>query len=497
MEGKILGWISAIGMFALLISGCTVTPEVLTEGEIHLRATQDLHNMIQEQEPVTGPIDLYEAMARALKYNLDVKVEVMKNMLAHQQLDLSHYDLLPRVVANARYDVRSNFGGGKSQSLLTGQTSLEPSTGSERGVFSADLALSWDVLDFGLSYILAQQAADDFLTAEEEKRRVANRVMQEVRGAYWEAVSAERVLERLRLLGNGVQVALKQSRMIWERRLDSPLSSLQYQRELLATKGEIQKLYEKLSVAKIRLASLMNIQTGESYQLVAPEKPEALPALKVNFEDWEYKALLNRPELRVLDYRKRINAKETKAALLELMPNLNFNVGGNYNSNKFLFHSNWLTYGTRVSWNLLNVFRQPARLKVIEAQEKVLDTQRLAMSMTILAQVHVSVARYAAIREKVVTAQQSYETQNQIMQQIRREWKVSRTSGQSLLREDMNTLLAELRYESSLTELQIAYADVLAAVGEDLLPVSIKKRSVQALTGALRTRWESLKELKG
>jgi len=83
------------------------------------------------------------------------------------------------------------------------------------------------------------------------------------------------------------------------------------------------------------------------------------------------------------------------------------------------------------------------------------------------------------------------------MEQIRREWKVSRTSGQSLLREDMNTLLAELRYESSLTELQLAYADMLAAVGEDLLPVSIKKRSVQALTGALRTRWESLKELKG
>ena len=497
MEGKNLGWISAIGMVVLLISGCTVTPELLTEAEIQSRVNQDLHNLIQEQEPINGAIDLYEAMARALKYNLDVKVEVMKNMLAHQQLDLSHYDLLPRVAANAGYDGRSNFSGGISQSLLTGQTSLEPSTGTEKNVFDAELTLSWDVLDFGLSYILAQQAGDDLLAAEEEKRRVANRVMQEVRAAYWQAVSAERVLERIRILGKWVRLSLKNSRMARERRLDSPLVSLKYERDLLSTKSEIQKLYEKLSVAKINLASLMNLEPGKSYQLVTPGRQEDLPALQVNLENWEYKALLNRPELRVLDYQKRINAKETKAALLELMPSLNLSVGGNYSSNKFLFHNNWLSYGTRVSWNLLNIFRQPARLKVIEAQEKVLDTQRLAMTMTIMAQVHVGVARYAAMQAEVATAGQYYETQDQIMEQIRREWKVSRTGGQFLLRENVSTLLAELRYESALAELQITYADLLAAVGEDLVPVEIKRRSVQALAGALRTRWESLKQLQG
>jgi len=450
MEGKNLGWISTIVVFVLLISGCTVTPELLTEAEIQSRVNQDLHNLIQEQEPINGAIDLYEAMARALKYNLDVKVEVMKNMLAHQQLDLSHYDLLPRVAANAGYDGRSNSPGGISQSLLTGQTSLEPSTGTEKNVFDADLSLSWDVLDFGLSYILAQQAADDLLAAEEEKRRVANRIMQEVRAAYWQAVNAERVLERLRLLEDWVGSALKYSRMARERRLDSPLTTLEYERDLLATKGEIQKLYQKLSVAKIHLSSLMNLKTGESYGLVTPERREDLPKLKVNIEDWAYKALLNRPELRILDYQKRINAKETKAALLELMPNLNLSVGGNYSSNKFLFHNNWLSYGTRVSWNLLNMFRQPARFKVIDAQEKVLDTQRLAMTMTIMAQVHVGVARYTAMQAEVVTAQQYYDTQSKISEQMSRQWRVGRVSEQLLVRENVNALLAELRYKSPL-----------------------------------------------
>ena len=475
-KGNILGWFLAIGVFALVIAGCTVTPKPLTGSEIQSRVNQDLHTLLQVQEPVNRPIDLYEAMARALKYNLDVKVEVMKKMLARQQLDLSHYELLPRLAANAGYDGRSNYSGGISQSLLDGQVSLEPSTGSEKNVFNSDLTLSWDVLDFGLSYILAQQAADDLLVTEEEKRRVANRVMQEVRTAYWQAMSAERVLGRIRLLGSWVEKALRKSRKVRLRKLESPLTSLKYERELIATQSEIQKLYAKLSVAKIRLASLMNIQMGKSFKLATTERQEDLPAIKVKLENWEYKALLNRSELRVLDYKKRINAKETKAALLELMPSLNFDVGGNYSSNKFLFNNHWASYGARVSWNLLNIFRGPSRFKMIDAQEQVLDTQRLAMTMTIMAQVHVGLAQYTAMRAEAATAQQYYETQNQILGQTTREWRVSRISEQFLLRENVNTLLAELRYESSLAGLQIAFADLMAAGGGRLGAFGYKRK---------------------
>ena len=177
--------------------GCSVTPQVLTEEEITMRVSQDLQNLTKDQDPIKGPIDLYEAMARALSYNLDTKVEVMKTLLAHQQLDVSHYNMLPRLVSNAVYDRRDNFSGARSRSLLTGQTSLEPSTSADLGVFTTDLTLSWDILDFGLSYVRAQQAADDVLIAEEVKRRVANRVIREVRSAYWRAVSAKRILPKL------------------------------------------------------------------------------------------------------------------------------------------------------------------------------------------------------------------------------------------------------------------------------------------------------------
>lgn len=61
----------------LVLPGCAVSPAPLTETELSARAADHLGRVTAVQEPVVGAIDLYEAMARALKYNLDHRVEVM------------------------------------------------------------------------------------------------------------------------------------------------------------------------------------------------------------------------------------------------------------------------------------------------------------------------------------------------------------------------------------------------------------------------------------
>ncbi len=483
--------IAAAVPFVLSIVGCAVTPKVLTEAEIRSRVAQDMRALTEDQEPVRGAIDVYEAMARALKYNLDTRVELMQKMLAHQQLDLSHHSMLPRLVANGGYDRRSNFSGGRSQSLLTGQQSLEASTGSDRGVFTGDLSLSWDVLDFGLSYIRAKQAADDVLIAEEEKRRVANRVIQDVRTAYWRAVSADRVMAQLERLEEWVTKALENSKTIQRLKLNSPLAQLRYRRELINRKREIQKLNRELSTAKLQLAALMNLPPVEDYEHVIPDREAAMPKVNVRLEDMEQRALLNRPELRAVDYRKRINAKETKAAILELLPNLTLEAGKNYNSNSFLFHNHWLTYGAKVSWNLLNLFRQPIKLKTIEAQEKVLEAQSLALTMAVMTQVHVGAAQVAFTKQEWMTAKQYYETQGEITKQTRLIWLLNRLDEQRMISERVNLVVAQLRYDTARANVESGYASLWAAIGEDALPGSMAGQSVAELAEALEARWTS------
>ncbi|WP_443147644.1 TolC family protein [Nitrospira sp.] len=488
---KILVGLVVIGL-ALIGSGCAVLPTPLTQVEIQQRVQENLAQLTQFQEPVARPITLFEAMARALKYNLETRVQGLKEMVAHRQLDLAHYDMLPKVVADAAYNGRSNFAGASSQSLETGQQSLVSSTSSDKNIYTSNLALSWDVLDFGLSYVRAEQAADDVLIAEEDKRRIANRVIQDVRSAFWKAVGAERALGRLAFLQDWVTQALGEVHVIRERALADPLTSLQYERELLSAQREIQQLYQDLSLSRIHLAELMNLDPGEPYELAVPEHPPLVSKVEEKLEDLEYRALMNRPELRKVDYQKRINAKETKAAILELLPNLHVYMGGNYDSNNFLFHNNWLNYGAKVSWNLLNVFRHPVRLQVIDAQEKVLDMQSLALTMALMSQVHVSVAQYHAAMKDVATGKRYLDTQMAIADQVQRAWSLNRLSEHLVIREKMQGLVAELRYESALAKLEMAYANVLAAIGEDPFPTDITGDGVEELAVALQERWEWL-----
>lgn len=209
---------------ALIGSGCAIIPTPLTQNDIQQRVQEDLAQLTQYQEPVARPITLFEARARALKYNLETRVQGLKEMVAHRQLDLAHYDMLPKAVANAAYNGRSNFAGASSRSLETGQQSLVSSTSAQKDIFTSNLTLSWDVLDFGLSYVRAQQAADDVLIAEEDKRRIANRVIQDVRSAFWKAVGAERALGRLAFLQDWVTKALGEVHLIRERALADPLT---------------------------------------------------------------------------------------------------------------------------------------------------------------------------------------------------------------------------------------------------------------------------------
>ncbi len=479
-------------------SGCAIKPIPLTAEEVQSRVIEDRAVLTKDQERLTGPVDLYQAMARALKYNLDARVELMHKMLAQTQLDLSHYAMLPRLAANAGFDGRNNFPGGVAQSLITGRQVLEPFTSVERNIFSADLSLSWNVLDFGLSYIRAKQAADDVLIADEERRRVANRVMQDVRTAYWRAVSAERILPSLRLLDEWVKTALDKAQAVQDERLTTPLVPLQYKLDLLNTQRYIQQLFRELNTAKLQLTALINLPPEQENDLVlvVPERESQTLHLPPDMAVLEDRALQARPELRMIDYRRRINAREAHAAIVEMLPSLNLQVGGNYSSNTFLFNNHWAAYAARTSWNMLNLIRYPARAKTIEAQDKVLHTQNLALTMTIMSQVHVSVAQVAHAKKEVSTAALYFDTQSQIAEQTHVAWRTARLSEQAMLRERVAQVAAQLRYDAVEADLQTAWASLLAAIGEDVLPNDLEgEQNLSDLALQLRDRWARSKEL--
>jgi outer membrane protein TolC len=489
---RILVYLLKPTVLLMLMSGCSLIPVPLSQSEIEEQSRLDNDAVTFGQEEVTGPISLYEAIARALKYNLDFHLELQKKLLARRELELSRYEMLPTFVSNLGYGDRSNFSGASSRSLLTGDESLGVSTSSERRVYTADLKLSWNILDFGVSYMRARQAADSVLIAEEGKRKVINRIVQDVRSAYWKAVSSDRLIAKLEDLMTRVKAAIVESKEIEARKLERPLTALTYQRELIGIKRELEKLQRNLSLAKIQLAALMNLRPGQTYDLVIPDRSRAIRNVSFSPQMMEQMALENRSELRELIYKKRINAKETKVAVLNLLPGLNLDFSGNYSSNSFLFNNNWLNYGARISWNLLNILKLPATRRNIKAKEKVLDAERLAMSMAILTQVHVGIAQHEHAKREYRTAADYFDTQKKILEQIESARKVDSVKEQSVIREQMNTLVSEVKYDIAFADIENTYANLLGSVGIDPVPYNVDEDSIEALSDSLKKHFEAL-----
>src|SRR4051812_19647854 len=95
-------------LLCIALTGCAVAPQPFEAHQNKDRATDLIQRVAADQEPVTGPIDLYEAMARALKYNLDSRVELMSMALSQRELVLKSYDMLPKAVVSMDYAGRNN-----------------------------------------------------------------------------------------------------------------------------------------------------------------------------------------------------------------------------------------------------------------------------------------------------------------------------------------------------------------------------------------------------
>ena len=485
-------------ILALALGGCAVNPEPVGVDALAVRVGGVVDRAFAAQEPIGGAIDIYEAIARALKYNLDHRVEIMQQAVRSQELRLAHHQGLPALVAGGGYAGRDNTLASASESIVTGRQSLEPSTSSERSNTLGDITLSWNVLDFGLSYVRARQAADQVLIQGELRRKALNRIVEEVRAAYWRAVASEHLLARLEALEGRTRKALADSRALATERQTTPLVALSYERDLLEIRREALRIDGELRVARGQLAALMNIPPDKQFRL-SGRKGGAMGGDAILRQDPRAMvrvALMNRPEVRENLYRARINERDADAALLELLPGVNVVLGANTDANRFLFHSNWVGWGAKASWNLMKVFQYPAKKGVIEAQGRVLDEQALALAVAITTQVHVSRARFAHARREFAAAADILTLQTRLLSHARAAAAADRSGEQSLLREQLNAVVAQVRHDLAYAQMQNALGTIYAALGLDAMPaIDIDKASVAELAKALRSSWVGEKGL--
>lgn len=478
---------STIVLACFLSAGCTVSPVELQRSDLGAVAHRSLETLDAGQEPIGGPVDLYEAIARAVKYNLDHRVELAEQSVRERELVLSHYSLLPNLVASSGYAARDEVNASNSKNAFTGQQSLATSTSQDQRLRTADIAFGWNVLDFGLSYVRARQASDKVLVQQELRRKVRLKITEEVRSAYWRALSAQRLLGELARVEAMAHAVERDSRTLAAQRETSAITALTYQREIVDVQRVIGEVQRELNAAHAQLAALMNVRPGMRFTLAhMPRSTIAAPGGSA--AELIHIALTNRPELREVEYRKRINEHEAHAALLELLPGLNLIAGANFDSNSFLLHDEWKNWGARASWNLLKVFAYPARREVVEEQGRMLETRTLAVAMAIMTQVHVSHIRYAHARKEYDTARRYRDVQVKLLAQIRAEASADRVARQTQVREELNAVVAEAKFDIAFATMAAALANIHTSLGNDPYDGRVVEQiSVREVAAAVRS----------
>ena len=483
-----------VACMPLVLAACgSVSPKPFSQAEIGERVSQDVASMYKDQEVIAAPIDFHEAAARALKYNLDYKLKLMETALSRSLHDVSTYEMLPRLVAGAGYSSRNNDSGGTSVLIEPPRSvSLNPSTSQERSHTMSNLSFSWNALDFGVSYLRAQQKADQVLMAEERRRKVIQNVLQDVRNSYWRAVGAQKLLPRVDGLLERVNTALERAKAIEKQGIMPQAQVLGYQRALLDAVSTLTLRRQDLELAKAELRALMSDEPGVEFTL-AEQNELALPRVSVDVEKLERLALEKRPEIMEEWYRKRVTENDIKAAKVLLWPNISLDAGWQYDSNKYLYNSTWFDTGIRVSWNLLKLTQYPALKKAHQAQNDTDDMRRLALSMAVLTQVRVGLQRYNLSLQELKFSEESLGVDKRLLNYAQAAAKSQFDSELEVIRTEARALLGEYQRYAAYSNAQAAWGRVYNSVGLDILPETVEGHDVKTLAVAMKdtmTQWQ-------
>ena len=461
------GAAAVLVLAALLSAGCSVAPVATTQAEVAQRVAQDRAGMFVGQEPVGGPMTYSEVAARALKYNLDVRLKAMEGALSIGQLDVAGWDMFPRVLANAGYVSRAPEDGSRTKTIETGFESLFHQTSSERTRSIANAEFSWNVLDFGVSYYRARQLADQVLIADERKRKVVQNIVADARNAYWRALGAQRLSGRIDALLQRSQESLDRARSVERQGLMSKPLVLAYQRALLDTILLLQYRRQELELSKQELAALMNLPPGTAFTLAdVPMGP--LPAVPVDLGRLEEAALARRPELREEDYRARITASEVRRAIVSALPGLSLDLSGRYDSNRFLLDNTWVDGGLRLSANLFKLASIPSITRANAAQQQVDETRRMAQAMAVMTQVRVASLRFGLSSAEYGQVTQSAGVDERILSYARSAFSARVEGELEVIRNEARALLSEYQRHIAYANAQAAWGRIYNSLGYDV-----------------------------
>lgn len=439
---KIICFIGAIASF---LAACSTTEPVQTieapvlsayysDWDKAVRADVDMQNMyIDTPSKITKPIDMYMAMALALKYNYTRRLASYQESLFKSNITPSS---LPTMAENLGYENASN-------------TDAIPS----------DLKMSWNLLDLSSLYV-----ASPDIVAEEQSRKVVNNILLEARTLYWKALAAQRLIpvidDMSEYLVRVVDEIESRSNEMAKAGKTPSTNMLVKKRKYLENIRQLSALRRKFDTAQAEFAGFLGFYPSTEIKLAGAEYGNfPIPSMRAKLQQLEWLALTNRPELRVLDQGNSAEELELVIKESEDVDNSDYRQDPNYYNRK------WTKEANDISMNIFEEIRPMS-----ESTYNSLARQR--MSHIVINQVYLSWAIYQSAIENYYLNMGVATTSENIAEDITSKEGANKAISHL---ESARAIVDEANAFLSYIDVQEAIGRLYASIGMDAVPADMLK----------------------
>lgn len=462
-----------LGAAALVfMSGCTTVETIDMAADRAANAIADLARLDPDSSlTFDQPLTLDDVIAIGLKNNLDLRIAEYEKVIATDEVFREKLGMLPNLNLGADYNRRSNFPLQNSVNPNSGVETSSTTTTDLRENTTANLNLSWNVLDLGLSYIRSRQAQLQAEIMDVRRQRQAQLLALELTETYWKAALAEDALDYVKKVEEELtaqKALIDQS--VKEKRLDA-IAAKEVQKKLIDIALSIRDLQADIAAARLDLARLMGLKQTTEFKLARTPVHNVLQTLprpddiRGNVDVFENYAVRNRPELFERDLSVRVQKDQAQAELLQMFPGLTLSLGQSYDSNFLLHTQAWSTAAAGISWNLLQL---PARFQAKETAERraeMAKVGRLQMTVAVLTQVHISLLDYEIAADRFKLREDSYELTAELLEMSRERNKAGILSNLAVTQRLLEDMATKLKRDQSVVDLIVAHRRLLASLG--------------------------------
>ena len=414
-----------------------------------VRADVDMQNMYMgTPSKITKPVDMYMAMALALKYNYTRRLASYQENLLKSNITPAS---LPTLAENLGYENTTNSAA-----------------------IPADLKVSWNLLDLSSLYY-QNGLGNSEAAAEEQSRKVINNIMLEARSLYWKALGAQKLIPVIDDMNEYLvrvvdEINARSNEAAKAGKVPST-NMLVKKRKYLENIKELASLRRKLETAQAEFASLLGMYPSTEIKLAGSEYGNfAIPSMRAKMQQLEWLALTNRPELRSFDGS---TSKEELELVIQEFDDVD---SADYQQDPNYYNRKWTQSSNDLSMNLFEDVRYQSN-----STYNSLARQRIAH--IILNQVYLSWALYQSAVEDYYLNMGVASASEDIAEDITTKEGSNKTISHL---ESARAIVDEANAFLSYIDVQEAVGRLYASVGLDAVPAYMLNESPSAIAVQIR-----------